>query len=405
MFEKLMWFFEKKAVWEKQGYTYRWATFGMWDKVDTNLDLYYRLYRGNTDLRRCIEELYQTTWKDWYKLYRWEAILENSPIEEILDYENWFLSLKSKIIRDLEIAGNVFILNVLNARWQIIGFQILDPRTIRIVANQFWEIIKYFQTVKWYIQEYNADEIWHFKDMVDHDNEIMGISKVETLCYDILADKEAWRSNYSFFLNNAIPSTIIYLDNEMDEQEQRIALESLKTQFSGWENKHKVSASSLIKDVKVIGQTMKDMEFIALRHFTTEKICCAMWVPKTILGYSDNINFSTSDNQYRKFIENSIKPLEYQIEKIITTLINQIDPNIQFEFEDKHEFDLNDKVARNEKLLNIWVRTINEVREELGFIPFTDENANKIILKTWYTYLDDVGVDNTAPLDTIENNG
>jgi phage portal protein BeeE len=61
----------------------------------------------------------------------------------------------------------------------------------------------------------------------------MGISKIETLCYDIMADKEAGRSNYSFFKNNAIPSTIIYLDNDMDEAEQKIALEQLKNQFSG----------------------------------------------------------------------------------------------------------------------------------------------------------------------------
>jgi hypothetical protein len=55
---------------------------------------------------------------------------------------------------------------------------------------------------------------------------------VETLVYDILSDKESGRSNYSFFKNNAIPSTLITLDNELDEEEIKIALQQLKKQFS-----------------------------------------------------------------------------------------------------------------------------------------------------------------------------
>ena len=409
MFEKLKGLFEKKAVWDQRGLSYRWATYGVWDLIDTNINVYYNLYRANTDLRRVIEELCQTSWKDWYKIYKWEwenevELEDPAYIDDVLEYWDWFLTLKSKIVRDLQISWNVFILNILNWSNQIIGFQVLDPRTMRVVANKYGETIWYIQRVRWQTESYSIDEIFHFKDMVDHDNEIMWISKIETLCYDIMADKEAGRSNYSFFKNNAIPSTIIYLDNEMDETEQKIALEQLKNQFSWWENRHKVSASSWIKDVKVIWQSMKDMEFLALRWFTTERICCALWVPKTILWYSDNINFSTSDNQYRKFIENTIKPLEYQLEYIFTTLILQIDPLVEFEFEDKHEFDLKEKVERNEKLFNIWAKTINEVREDLGLLPFEDENANKLILKSGYTYLDDVWVDLVKPLDTIPAN-
>jgi hypothetical protein len=190
----------------------------------------------------------------------------------------------------------------------------------------------------------------------------------------------------------------------MDEAEQKIALEQLKNQFSGWENKHKVSASSGIKDVKVIGQSMKDMEFLALRWFTTERVCTALWVPKTILWYSDNINFSTSDNQYRKYIEYTIRPLEKQLEYIFTTLLLQIDENIEFEFEDKNEFDLNEKITRNEKLFNIWVRTINQINKDLWYELSTDENADKIIIKSGYTFLEDVWVDLVAPLNTIPAN-
>lgn len=406
MFEKLKNLFEKKAIWDQRGMSYRGASFGMWDTLDSNLSLYYNLYRWNTDLRRTVEELYQTAWKDWYKIYKWEweneKKLENSLIEQVLEFWDWFLSLKSKIIRDLQIAWNVFILNIYNWSNQIIGFQVLDPRTIRIVANKYWEILKYYQIVKWQVEEFGIDEIYHFKDMIDHDNEIMGISKIETLCYDIMADKEAWRSNYAFFKNNTIPNTIIYLDNDLDENEQKIALEQLKNQFWGWENRHKVSASSGIKDVKILSQSFKDMEFIALRHFTTERICCAMWVPKTILWYSDNVNFSTSDNQYRKFIENTILPLQKQLEYIFTNLIRQIDVSLELEFEDKHEFDFKERVERAERFFNMWVKTINEIRQEFGEMPLDDENADRTILKSGYVFLEDLWVEN-MPININDN--
>jgi hypothetical protein len=65
------------------------------------------------------------------------------------------------------------------------------------------------------------------------------------------------------------------------------------------------------------------------------------------------VNYSTSDNQYRKFIENTIKPLEKQLEYILTELIRQIDFDLELEFKDKYEFDSKDRVDRAEKFFNI----------------------------------------------------
>jgi len=82
------------------------------------------------------------------------------------------------------------------------------------------------------VQDFQPDELYHFKDMLDPDNEVQGISKVETLTYDIMSDKESGRSNYAFFKNNAIPSTLITLENDLDENEIKKAIQTLKEQFS-----------------------------------------------------------------------------------------------------------------------------------------------------------------------------
>jgi HK97 family phage portal protein len=302
--------------------------------------------------------------------------------------------LKNLIIRDLSIAGNVFILPVYNASNSVIWYQVLDPRTLRIVANKYWEVVRYLQ-VRWgNVIYFNPDELFHFKDMVDHDNEVLWISKIETLVFDILSDKESGRSNYAFFKNNAIPSTIITLDNELSPEEINIALAQLKKQFSGWENKHRISASSGIKDVKVLGNSIKDMEFVALRWFTTERICASMWVPKTILWYSDNVNYSTSDNHYRKYIKNTIYPLSYSVEYIFNKLISIIDPNIKFEFIPDEDYDFLGKISTYEKLISIWLMTVNEARIELWRDPYIDDIANQPIIKSWYTLIQDIWISN-----------
>jgi HK97 family phage portal protein len=400
---ELFWkkFFEKKALWDRTGFSYSGATFWYNTELETNTALYYKLYRENTDLRRCVEELYQTSWKDWYKLYQWENELRNSNIENILNFENWFWMLKAIIIRDLQIAWNVFILPVRNWLNNIIWYQVLDPRTIRVVANKYWEVIRYIQTRWWNTQEFWADEIFHFKDMIDPDNEVIWISKIETLVYDIMADKESWRSNYAFFKNNAIPSTLITLENDLDENEVRNAINTLKQQFSWGSKRHKITASMWIKDVKQLWWGIWDMEFAVLRWFTTERICSAMWVPKTILWYSDWVNYSTSDNQFRKYIENTIRPLQHQIEFIFNKLIQAINPNIKLEFLDLNQFDFSQKIIDFEKLVWIWVMTPAEVREAIWYDAINDENMNKLLIKQWYELLEDVWVNE---IQQIPNN-
>ena len=402
MFEKITSLFEKKAVWDRSWYAYSWATFWFDSSLVTNTSLYYKLYRENTDLRRCVEELYQTVWKDWYKIKEWENEIRNNVLINALNYENWFDILKNLIIRDLEVAWNVFVIHIKNSLWAVIGFQVLDPRTIRIVTNKFWEVLRYIQTRWWSVQEFMPNELYHFKDMLDPDNEVQGISKIETLVYDIMSDKESWRSNYAFFKNNAIPSTLITLDNDLDENEMKQAIATLKKQFSWWANKHKISAASWIKDIKALSGWIKDMEFTTLRGFTTERICSAMWVPKTILWYSDWVNYSTSDNQYRKYIENTIRPLQNQLENIFNVLISSINPNAKLEFLDLNQFDYSQKIIDYQNLLHMWSVTVAEIREEFWFEPYpNNENADSPIIKQGYELLEDVWVNEVVPLDEV----
>lgn len=80
-----------------------------------------------------------------------------------------------------------------------------------------------------------------------------------------MGDNEAMISNYAFFKNNAIPNTIVIFEDEISDEDYDKAITNLKTQFSGGVNAGKVSTNTGIKDIKTIGQTNKDMQYVALR--------------------------------------------------------------------------------------------------------------------------------------------
>jgi phage portal protein BeeE len=80
------------------------------------------------------------------------------------------------------------------------------------------------------------------------------------------------------------------MDYEGEEILTQVA--DLQEQMKGSKNKHKSIASNLIKDVKPIAVNHKDIDFINQRKLTTEKVCATLEIPKSLLGYVDNINYA-----------------------------------------------------------------------------------------------------------------
>ena len=389
------------SVKKERWLSYKGGTFwAFWDNMSVNMSTYYKLYRNNSDLRRCVEEKQDTTWKGGYEIVTWygetRKVIENKQIEEFLNNQTSLLEFKENFIRDLDVWANVFIEKVYNASGQLVWFDTLDPRTMSIISTTHWVAVKYIQRVSWSAVEFNSDEILHIKDKTDMDNELFWISKVETLVYDLMWDKEAAITNYSFFQNNAIPSSLVILENELDENEVKLAVENLKGQFSWGKNKHKVSVGNGIKDVKMLGTSSKDMEFYEYRKFNSERVCAVMGVPKTILNYTEWVNYSNADSQYTKFIENTIRPLETKFEIAITELLKEIAPEYRFEFIDTHINDLSDRVEITEKMLKNWLITLDEARERLDLPSYEwVNNSDKPLIINNYTLVEDLDINIT----------
>lgn len=106
-----------------------------------------------------------------------------------------------------------------------------------------------------------------------------------------------------------------------------------------------------------------------------------MSVPKTLLGYSDQVNYSTSDNQYRKFIENTIRPMEQDFAEIFSKILQRrFKQNIRFIFLDHHLVDRNEKIDQAIKLVGSGLYTIDEAREHIGIEPYGDPGVSDVAI-------------------------
>jgi len=379
---------------------------------------FYNLYRWNSDLRRIIDEKTKNISKNWYNFI-------NSNWEKTIDFSNQLIYNKNetlqefitRIIQELDIFWNCFIEKIKNHNWQVVSFDILDARTMTIMWTTNWDVIWYKQTIWTNIIEFWSDDIIHIKDNVDLDNPFFWISKMESILAEILWDKEASKSNYSFFKNNGIPSQLIILEDEQKDDseiwededdtyidEVQLLTNELQKSFSGWNNAHKFLIANKIKDIKQVWTSNKDMEYLEYRKFTTERLCALMGVPKIVLNYSDWINYNNSKDQFYQFYDWTILPLQRKIEWIINLLLNSLwYEGYSFIFIKNSKTD-QEKIDFITKWINNWLFTLNEWRKLLDLEEFDDENANKLVINKNLILLDDIDTNSINPTTNKNNN-
>lgn len=89
-------------------------------------------------------------------------------------------------MRDLTVSGNVYVLPIKNVLGQIMDLQVLDPRSMTVCTDKYGEILKYIQRVGADVEVFESNQIYHLVETYDPDNEILGLSRIESLIYDVM---------------------------------------------------------------------------------------------------------------------------------------------------------------------------------------------------------------------------
>lgn len=290
--------------------------------------------------------------------------------------------------------------------WTAIRFNVIDSRAVR--KNTSNGIIHSFTVTEnnWNkSRTYKPDEIEYFKfeDDIDDSNNGMGI--LASVIYDAVLDLEALKSNYSLYKNSARPDMMLLLDGNLTQKEQQNAKDMFEAQFRWSENAHKVVVGGWIQDIKTLSLTAQDMEQIAQRKLTTEKIASAFGVPKAMLWYTDDVNYSNAVTLKEEFIEWTVKPMAEDFESMLNKLIQKFRPDIRENYRIKID---SEQLEETQEWMNgqrqdvmTWIITINEARVERWLERIDDENADKLLTTRNAVLLEDIALDATLSWDEI----
>jgi HK97 family phage portal protein len=179
-----------------------------------------------------------------------------------------------------------------------------------------------------------------------------------------------------FFFNNASPGGVLETDKALNKS----IVDRIRAQF---EKRHKGVASShrlavLDNGLKFNNTSYKisDLQVKELDNMIRDRVLSAFKVPKTVAGVTEDVSRANGDTADRVFARRAIKPLM----KLIEAQLNQFllpkftgGENLWFEFEDPVQTDQKLDAEINQIYLNTGVKTVDEVREELGLEPMKEE--------------------------------
>lgn len=402
---------DKKLSMDKKNYV--WSFNGTWTTTffsefanwlyTISLQTFYDLYKLNWDIRQAVRKIANSVSRNGIYLIDNENNIVDDPLltDQVYNYFKTptFLNFKVDLYRNYFLSWELYIIPIYNLKWEVYWFQVIDSRLVLKDVDNYGNIIKFVVTnpKTTETKSYKPDELAYFKFEPDINNEVNGMWLLHGIVYDWLSDLEALKTNYSLYVNNSIPNSILLLNDDMSENEIKIAKEQFDLQFRGSLNAHKMLIGWGIKDIKTISITPRDMEFLNQRKMTTEKISAVFGVPKSILWYVDDVNYSNGREMKKEFLEWTIKPYEVDFENILNVLFNKFLPDLYENYWIKCDWEQLEETQEwyNGQRADVerWILTINEVRIDRWLEPSDEENCNKHIVSRNAVLLEDISLD------------
>lgn len=361
---------------------------------------FYVLYQKNGDVRQAVKKIAENVARNWLYLTdnQWNIVDDNKFTDDIqlLFSAPTFSKFKIDVFRNYLISGEVYIMPVKNIRGETAWFRVIDSRMVVKNIDIKKNIIASFDLYLWGNEhiELKPNELAFFKLEDDIYNQFNWMWLLTWIVYDWLSDLEAMKNNYFFYQNSAIPSALLILDENLSNDEMQMVKDQFDAQFKWSQNNHKTMLAWWIKDIKTLSMTPRDMEFINQRNLTTEKVSAVFWVPKTILWYTNNVNYSNGQTLRKEFIEWTIRPYEKDFEYMLNKCLQMFRPDIAEKYRVKADWDQFEQTQEEKQTqvedIRHWIRTINEIRVERWYQKSDDENADKLLIRNDLWLLEDI---------------
>ena len=297
------------------------------------------------------------------------------PAALLLNQPNPFmtgLDLKDNWASFYKINGNVFWAFVRVEETNQDFLLPLPPYKMKVTPNKAGtDIALYtFNTGRGKVH-FKPEQIIHSKTF-NPENAFVGMGTIQAAAMDIDNLLYATLWSKKFYENSARPDTVVIADSKVTitpaQVEQFNA--DFNTKFQGADKSHKAMLlQGLVKDIKTLNPTQKEMDFIETKRLTRDDILAIFRVPKASLGLVDDVNRANAEASMVVLAENTVKPL---LMRYVDMLNNKYlkrfkdSDNLFFKAEDPVPSNRELVLKEQTELTKAGVLTINEVRAERG---------------------------------------
>ena len=210
--------------------------------------------------------------------------------------------------------------------------------------------------------------------------EYAGLSPVAPSRLAVDMGKDGLRFNRNFLRNSAQPDFVILANEQMNDSEVEDFYRRWEARFRGPANAHRPAVASFVRDIKTLGLSHREMDFIQGLRWSLEEVSRAFGVPRPLLSDLERATFSNVNAAERFFWRNTMVPemtfLAEQVTRKLFPLLGYEGLEMEFELSAIEALaeDQNARASRESQLLDRGVLTINEVRRSRGMpdVPWGD---------------------------------
>lgn len=183
--------------------------------------------------------------------------------------------------------------------------------------------------------------------------------------------------NLAFFANFGIPSAIVTLSGEWEDDAEKVIGKFLNDEFKGSENQHRTLVLTERPECKVeytpLVTEIKEGHFKLYEQARKENVMTAYSMPPERIGIRivGKLGGNVAEEATRIYFQGVVWPLQLDLEDMINDMLLQSETySFKFDKVDLRDLDILSKRLQDE--IAAGMRTPNEAREILGLDPYTD---------------------------------
>lgn len=248
----------------------------------------------------------------------------------------------------------------------------LAPQYVRTVPNreQFISGYVYGRSVE--VEETFAfEDVIHGKLFPSLTNPFLGEGCLHAVVREAQLQALATENEIARWLNGGRPSTILKVPDTTSDPEMRAIESYFNSRHRGAQNAGKVYVARAIEAME-FDTTRKDMEYVEGQREIQQRVWNAYGVPQSLLQLND-ANLASSATGHTQYARQTILPRQVMIAETLGEYLLPafgLDPSMYWlAFDNPVPEDIKAIEAQATTLVMTGVKTINELRAELGLEP------------------------------------